>query len=69
MPEIRVAASAGFCFGVKRAVEKAFSLAKEGKLAVTFGPIIHNPQVIEQLASMGIVRKRIPPGSLPGKRC
>ncbi|MGI5895083.1 MAG: bifunctional 4-hydroxy-3-methylbut-2-enyl diphosphate reductase/30S ribosomal protein S1 [Candidatus Merdivicinus sp.] len=54
MPEITLAKSAGFCFGVRRAVEKAFSLAESGANAVTLGPIIHNPQVTQKLAVLGI---------------
>jgi len=48
--KIEVAKSAGFCFGVKRAVEKTYELAeKNGKKIVTYGPIIHNEQVVEDL--------------------
>jgi len=53
--EIRVAEKAGFCFGVKRAIDIAFDLAEEGKGGVyTFGPLIHNPQVVERLKQEGI---------------
>jgi len=46
---------AGFCFGVKRAIEITFDIAKEDKKGVfTLGPIIHNPQVIERLREKGI---------------
>lgn len=43
--------NAGFCFGVKNAVDKVFSLAKanEGRRIYTYGPLIHNNQVIERL--------------------
>ena len=54
MSELMVAKSAGFCFGVSRAVEKAFSLAGQQKDAVTLGAIIHNPQVVERLRALGI---------------
>ncbi len=53
---VRVAKTAGFCFGVKRAVDRAFELARrnpEGG-ACTYGPIIHNPQVVTQLADEGV---------------
>jgi 4-hydroxy-3-methylbut-2-en-1-yl diphosphate reductase len=54
--DIIVAKTAGFCFGVKRAIDIAFQIAKEKRKGVyTLGPIIHNPQVIEQLKSQGIV--------------
>ena len=47
---IEVAKSAGFCFGVKRAVEKTYELSENAeKRIVTYGPIIHNEQVIEDL--------------------
>ncbi len=53
--EIRVVKSAGFCFGVKRAVDMAFKAASEAKGKVcTYGPIIHNPQVVERLKEKGI---------------
>ncbi|GAB4389831.1 MAG: 4-hydroxy-3-methylbut-2-enyl diphosphate reductase [Thermodesulfovibrionales bacterium] len=53
--EVLVAKRAGFCFGVKRAVDIAFSVAKEKKRGVfTFGPIIHNPQVVEKLGAAGV---------------
>lgn len=48
--EVIVAKTAGFCFGVKRAIDIAFGLAeKKQKGIFTLGPIIHNPQVIEKL--------------------
>ena len=40
--EVILAESAGFCFGVKRAVEKVYEQAAIGKKIYTFGPIIHN---------------------------
>ncbi len=52
-PRITLAKTAGFCFGVSRAVELVESLLKEGKLVATLGPIIHNPQMVERLAKMG----------------
>lgn len=51
---ILVAKGAGFCFGVKRAIDIAFKIADEPSPAVTFGPIIHNPQVISKLREKGI---------------
>ena len=39
---IQVAESAGFCFGVNRAVELVEKAAKENKRVFTLGPIIHN---------------------------
>ncbi len=54
--EIIIAKTAGFCFGVKRAINIAFKIAKEKRKGVfTLGPIIHNPQVVEKLIGKGIV--------------
>jgi 4-hydroxy-3-methylbut-2-enyl diphosphate reductase len=53
--KMKVAQSAGFCFGVKRAVNLAFEIAKKSKKPVyTLGPIIHNPQVVAQLEACGV---------------
>ncbi len=53
--EILIAKGAGFCFGVKRAIDIAFSMAEKKQEGIyTFGPIIHNPQVIEKLRGKGI---------------
>ena len=54
MYKLTLAKTAGFCFGVRRAVDRAFRLAGEGTDAVTLGPIIHNPQVVERLAGLGL---------------
>ena len=52
--EVKVAKSAGFCFGVKRAVEMVYNEAgKEGKV-YTLGPIIHNEQVVKDLEEKGV---------------
>ena len=40
--EIRVAKTAGFCFGVNRAVELTYGLLAEGHKVATLGPLIHN---------------------------
>jgi len=54
--EIVVAKAAGFCFGVKRAIDIAFQIAMEKRKGVyTLGPIIHNPQVVERLKQKGII--------------
>ncbi|MBB6216683.1 4-hydroxy-3-methylbut-2-enyl diphosphate reductase [Anaerosolibacter carboniphilus] len=54
--EIIVADHSGFCFGVKEAINKTFHAASEikDKKIYTFGPLIHNSQVIEQLKTLGI---------------
>ena len=46
---IRVAKTAGFCFGVNRAVETVYDLLKRGARVCTLGPIIHNPQLVADL--------------------
>ena len=51
---ITVAKSAGFCFGVSRAVSIVEKLLEEGKSVFTLGPIIHNPQMVESLAERGV---------------
>lgn len=53
--EIILADHAGFCFGVKRAIELAISLAEDQKKPLyTLGPIIHNPQVVHRLEDLGV---------------
>lgn len=47
--------NAGFCFGVKRAIKLAFEVAKKKNEKVyTWGPLIHNPQVVEDLKKKGV---------------
>ena len=52
--EVTVAKSAGFCFGVKRAVDMVYQETEQGGKVYTLGPIIHNEQVVEDLASKGV---------------
>ncbi len=52
--KIRLAKSAGFCYGVKRAVELAESAAQSGEPCVMLGYIIHNSDVVDRLASQGV---------------
>ncbi len=52
--KITVAKSAGFCFGVNRAVKMVYELLDSGKRVYTLGPIIHNPQTLAQLESRGV---------------
>lgn len=53
--KVHVVKEAGFCFGVKRAIRLASNAAKSkaGK-AYTLGPLIHNPQVVEDLEKKGV---------------
>ena len=53
--EILLAKTAGFCFGVKRAVETVYSEVENGGHIYTFGPIIHNEQVVSDLEKKGVV--------------
>ena len=64
---ITVAKSAGFCFGVSRAVELVEQAAAEGKKVATLGPIIHNRHVVERFASLGIRVIEQPEDALPGE--
>lgn len=52
---ITIAKTAGFCFGVQRAVDKALKQAQNGEPTCTLGELIHNPQFVEKLAQQGIV--------------
>lgn len=52
--KVTLAKTAGFCYGVKRAVDGVYGKYNEGKKIATLGPIIHNRQVIEDLQSKGI---------------
>ena len=51
---VTLAKSAGFCFGVSRAVETVEKQASEGKRVFTLGPIIHNRHVVDKFRSMGV---------------
>ena len=51
---IIVADTAGFCFGVNRAVNIVNKLLAAGKKVYTLGPIIHNKQMVDELASQGV---------------
>lgn len=51
---IKVAKTAGFCFGVNRAVQEAYRYASDSGSYCTLGPIIHNAQVVDDLAACGI---------------
>lgn len=53
--EVTVAKSAGFCFGVKRAVDTVYQQIETGRKPVyTYGPIIHNEQVVGDLEKKGV---------------
>ncbi len=52
--KITLAKTAGFCFGVNRAVQMVYDLIEAQTPACTLGPIIHNSQMVEELASKGV---------------
>ena len=53
--KVKVARTAGFCFGVKRAVDKVYQLIEQGIQPIyTLGPIIHNEEVVSDLAARGV---------------
>lgn len=51
--EVILAESAGFCFGVKRAVDTVYEQIGKGKQIYTYGPIIHNEEVVKDLEKRG----------------
>ena len=51
---VTVAKSAGFCFGVKRAVDTVYQEIEKGEKVFTLGPIIHNEQVVQELEEKGV---------------
>ena len=67
-PEIKLAETAGFCFGVRRAVDIAEKLGRDGVAACTLGPIIHNTHVVDYLTELGVPSvdsvSEIPEGAL-----
>ncbi len=52
--QITLAKTAGFCFGVNRAVNMLYDLVGRGEDICTLGPIIHNPQVVEEFSNKGV---------------
>ena len=63
---VTVAKSAGFCFGVSRAVELVEQTAAAGKQVVTLGPIIHNRHVVDKFRAMGVRVIDTPEEAQPG---
>ena len=52
--KITLAKTAGFCFGVNRAVNTVYELLEQDKKVCTLGPIIHNPQLVSELGERGV---------------
>lgn len=63
---IHIAKSAGFCFGVNRAVEMVEQAAAQGKKVVTLGPIIHNHHVVDRFRELGVHVIDTPEEAQPG---
>ena len=65
---IILAENAGFCFGVRRALEMAEAATREHDRVYSLGPLIHNPQAVQRLAEEGLVvcqdLEDLPPGSV-----
>ena len=66
MADITVAKTAGFCFGVNRAIEIVNRLLDQGKRVYTLGPIIHNPQIVAALEQRGVTIVSQPGQVQPG---
>ncbi len=64
---IRVARSAGFCFGVSRAVGMVEDMLDRGEKVCTLGPVIHNPRLVAELDARGArvvdAPEQVPPGT------
>ena len=53
--EVKIARTAGFCWGVRRTVDKVMEIADvAGGPVVTLGPVIHNPQAVERMREKGV---------------
>ena len=53
--KVKVAKTAGFCFGVKRAVDLVYTESEQSHQVYTYGPIIHNEEVVKDLESRGVI--------------
>jgi 4-hydroxy-3-methylbut-2-enyl diphosphate reductase len=52
--EVKVAKGAGFCFGVKQAMNKVYEQLENGKTIYTYGAIVHNEEVLKELEEKGV---------------
>jgi 4-hydroxy-3-methylbut-2-enyl diphosphate reductase len=52
--QVKIARTAGFCWGVRRTVDKVMEVADERGPVVTLGPVIHNPQAVERMRERGV---------------
>jgi len=53
--KVRLAEKAGFCFGVKRAVDMVYSECEQDTQVYTYGSIIHNEEVVKDLEDKGVI--------------
>lgn len=53
--KVTVAKTAGFCFGVKRAVDLVYTESEKSHQVYTYGPIIHNEEVVKDLENRGVI--------------
>lgn len=67
MKTVTIAAGAGFCFGVSRALNMVEDGLRDSRRIATLGPIIHNRQVVESLAARGVRTIDHPAEALPGE--
>ena len=67
MKEIRLAESAGFCFGVSRSVDMAETLLGESGSCASYGELIHNEDVVARLARQGLRVIKQPEELIPGE--
>ena len=51
---VKLAKNAGFCFGVKRAVDTVYEEVKNNQKVYTYGSIIHNEEVVKDLNQKGV---------------
>lgn len=65
--KVITAKSAGFCFGVNRAVEMVRDLAQKGEKVATLGPIIHNDFVVRDLERLGVTTINAPEENTDGR--
>ena len=65
--DVMVAQSAGFCYGVKRAVDMARDTAHRGEPCVMLGSIIHNANVVAELEALGMRKAESWQEVLPGE--
>jgi 4-hydroxy-3-methylbut-2-enyl diphosphate reductase len=52
--DVLIARTAGFCWGVRRTVDKVMEVAEAAAPVVTLGPVIHNPQAVERMREKGV---------------